>query len=421
MSIINRKQIANQVFFNSVKDSRFKTMKISVNIVTPLCEKTASLNALLSGILTRSCKAYPDFTQLSRKLSSLYGADLATSVSKFGDRQILTLSATGIDDRYALDNESIACELSNLLCGAVFEPYLMDGEFAKTEVEQERRQLLDVIDSELNDKRIYACGQLIKNMCKNEAFGIKRYGTREAIKSADAKSLYDEWKNILKTAVFEIFYIGDSPSDKAKQVFEDAFSKIDRAPCTLDNKIIRSASSVNRVVEEMELSQSKLVIGFRTDCAVGDEGVAAARLMCAVLGGTASSKLFCNVREKQSLCYYCTSRYDMQKGILYIDSGVEGGNLEKAEKAILNEIYEMQNGNISDFEIDAAKMAVVNSFNSSNDTVSGINAWYSSQLFSGDFKSIDEMSAQINAVTKSDIIQAAKKLTLDTVYVLKNK
>ena len=421
MSSIIRNTISDGVFFNSVKDSRFKTMKISVNIIVPLAEKTASSNALLCGVLTRSCKAYPDFTILSKKLSSLYGADLSSSLRKSGDRQILTLTASGIDDRYAFDGESISKELSALLCGVLFEPYLNGNAFVESEVEQERRQLLDLIDSEFNDKRIYATGQLVKNMCKNEAFGIKRYGTAEGIKAVTPSSLYDTWQNLLKTAVFEIFYIGDSSADKAQSVFANAFLQISRSPIELTNEVIRSADSVNRITEEMELSQSKLVMGFRTDSAVPDEDVNATRLMCAVLGGTANSKLFCNVREKQSLCYYCSSRFDMQKGILSVDSGVEGENLEKAEKAILKEIADMQSGNISDFEIEATKMAVINSFNSTNDTVSGIDSWYTSQLFSGSFKTIDELSEEINAVTKEQLVNAAKKLTLDTVYILKNK
>ena len=421
MSSIVRKEISNGVFFNSIKDSRFKTMKISVNIIIPLTEETASSNALLCGVLTRSCKAYPDFTVLSKKLSSLYGADLVSALRKSGDRQILTLTASGLDDRYAFDGESVSKELSALLCGVIFEPYLNGSAFVESEVEQERRQLLDLIDSEFNDKRIYATGQLVKNMCRNEAFGIKRYGTAEGIRAVTPSSLYETWQNLLKMAVFEIFYIGDSSAEKAENVFANAFSSVERKPVELENKVVRSADKVNRVTEEMELSQSKLVMGFRTDSAVPDGDTNATRLMCAVLGGTANSKLFCNVREKQSLCYYCSSRYDSQKGILTVDSGVEGDNLEKAEKAILNEIADMQNGNISDFEIDSTKMAVINSFNSSNDTVSGIDGWYTSQIFDGSFKSIDELSAEINAITKEQLIEAAKKLTLDTVYILKNK
>ena len=340
---------------------------------------------------------------------------------KAGDCQLITISASGIDDRYTLSGESVAKELSDLLCDVIFEPNLKDGAFVESEVEQERRQLLDLIDSEFNDKRIYANGQLIKNMCANEVFGIKRYGTAENLKQATPQSLYEAWKKLLNTAVFEIMYIGDSPADKAMQVFKSAFENIDRSPVTLNTEVVRSADDVKHISEEMELSQSKLVMGFRTGIAIPDNEVNATRLMCAILGGTANSKLFCNVREKQSLCYYCASRYDKMKGIMTVDSGVEGDNIEKAEKGILKEIEDMQNGIISDFEIDSTKMAVINSFYTSNDTVSGIESWYANQLFDGEFKTIEEMSAQINAVTKEEIVNAAKKLTLDTVYVLKNK
>lgn len=421
MNFINRNEISNGVYFSSIKDNRFKTMKISANIIVPLSQETASENALLCGVLSRSCKAYPDFTLLSKKLSSLYGADLATSVVKSGDCQVLRISASGLDDNYAFAGESISRELSSLLCSVIFEPNVSNNAFEEEEVEQERRQLLDLIDSEFNDKRIYANGQLIKNMCANEVFGMKRYGTPEKIKAVTPASLYFTWQNILKTARFEIIYIGDSSADKAQKVFADAFSDVQRSPSSLQTEVVKSSDDVKHIVENMELSQSKLVMGFRTGTAIPDESVNATRLMCAILGGTASSKLFCNVREKQSLCYYCASRYDSHKGIMTIDSGVEGDNLEKAEKAILKEVEDMKNGIISDFEIEATKMAVINSFRTSNDTVSGIETWYANQLFNTSFKTVDEISAEINAVTKEDIISVAQRLSLDTVYQLKNK
>ena len=180
---INRQTLADNVYFNSVRDSRFKTMKISANLIVPLSSDTASANAVLAGVLSRSCEEYPDFTALSKKLSSLYGADLTVNVTKCGDRQVVTISAAGLDDRYALDNESVAEELSRLLCSVIFRPNVSDSAFIGSEVEQERRQLLEVIDSEFNDKRIYANSQLIKNMCKDEVFGIKRNGTAEQIKA----------------------------------------------------------------------------------------------------------------------------------------------------------------------------------------------------------------------------------------------
>ncbi len=406
MSFIQRTPIADGVYFNSVRDSRFKTMKLSVHLFVPLSAETASENALIAGVLSRSCKAYPDFTALSRKLSALYGADLNVSSAKIGENQVISISASGLDDRYAIDGESIAKELSVLLCGVIFEPNLSGRAFVAGEVEQERRQLLDLIDSEYNEKRIYANARLIEIMCADEVFGIKRYGTAEAIRAATPESLYTAWEKLLKDAVAEIIYIGDSSPEKAVEVFTEAFQSIPRTPVTLRTEVIREAGEVKRVTEEIEVSQSKLVMGFRAGIALPE---------------TATSKLFCNVREKQSLCYYCAARYDKDKGIIVIDSGVEGENIEKLEAGILKEIDDMKNGVISDFEIDSAKMAIINAYQGSNDTVGGIESWFARQLLQDGFRTIEEESALLSAVTREEIIAAANKLTLDTVYVLKNK
>ena len=421
MNMINRKTLADGVNFIGVQDSRFKTMRLSANIITPLSAEYASENALLCGMLSRSCKKYPDFTALSKKLDSLYGAELSASVRKAGDNQILTISAAGIDDRYTLDGEKMTKELSELLCSVIFEPNLSGAAFVESEVEQERRQLLDVLDSEFNEKRTYANAQLIQNMCKDEVFGIKRYGTAEKIKAATPQSLYETWQRLLKTAAFEILYVGDSAPDMAEAVFAGAFYGIDRAPMTAQTQIVRAAKEAKHVTEEIDVSQSKLVMGFRAGTALPDKEVYAAILMCAVLGGTVNSKLFCNVREKQSLCYYCGSRYDKIKGLVIVDSGVEGENIEKLEAGVLKEIEGMKNGVITDFEISATKMAIINSYQTSNDTVGGIESWYANQFFDEKFKTIEEMSAVINAVTKEEVVAAANRLTLDTVYVLKNR
>ncbi len=421
MNTIQRKTLADGVSFSGVQDSRFKTMRLSASIITPLSADTASENALLCGMLSRSCKQYPDFTALSKKLESLYGAELSASVRKAGDNQVLTISAAGIDDRYTLDGESVTKELSELLCSVIFEPNLADGAFVESEVEQERRQLLDVLDSEFNEKRTYANAQLIKNMCKDEVFGIKRYGTAEKINAATPRSLYQTWQRLLKTAVFEILYIGDSAPDKAEAVFAAAFKGIEREPAMAQTEIVRTAGEPKHITEEIDVAQSKLVMGFRAGTALPDKEVYATALMCAILGGTANSKLFCNVREKQSLCYYCGSRYDKVKGLVIIDSGVEGENIEKLEAGVLKEIEDMKNGVITDFEISATKMAIINSYQTSNDTVGGIESWYASQFFDSSFKTIAEMSAIINAVTKEEIVAAANRLALDTVYVLKNR
>lgn len=413
-----RVEISDAVAFNSIKENRFKTMRISVTAFLPLKKETAAQNALLSLVMTRSCDKYPDFTLLSKKLSYLYGASLSSGFHKTGDVQALTFSISGIDDRYALDDEIISKELSNLLCDVVFNPFVKDGAFDSAECEQERRQLIDMIDSEFNEKRIYANQKAVSIMCADEAYGIRRYGDKESVSALTATDLYNAWTEMLSRARFEIIFVGDCDSSNALEVFKDRFSKINRNVAKLETKVKLKADTVKYENEDMELSQSKMILGFRTAVAEPDEDTMATRLMCAVLGGTAHSKLFCNVREKLSLCYYCSSSYIRSKGIMLIESGVESDNIEKAKEAILGEIKAMQDGDITDEEIEAAKMSMANSFNSACDTVSGIDSYYLSQMLDATVYTPQEAVDKINSITKEDVIRCANKLSLDTVFTL---
>lgn len=416
--LISEKLMEN-IHFHSVREERFKTFRLSAAFYVPLAADTVSKYALLTRVLLRTCERYPDFTALSKKLSALYGASLSADCFKAGDRLGLLFSVSGLDDRYALNNESVTDELSQLLCEILFRPKLTDDVFDEQELQLSKRELIDMIDSEFNEKRIYALQQAASIMCEGEPFAISRLGTKEAAEAITAQELFDAWQTLLSTARVEIFYVGDSSPKKAKENFSAIFSKLIRNCAELPNTVVRSAESVREVSEEMELSQSKMILGFRTDCAEPDEDVTAFRLMTAVLGGTAHSKLFNNVREKLSLCYYCAARYNRTKGILTIDSGVETDNITKAKEAILKEIEDMRNGVITDFEIESAKKSVINSFNEMNDSQAAIEGWYLSQIFDRETFPAEELCEKINAVTKNEIIAAAKKLSLDTVYVLK--
>ncbi|MBQ8001589.1 MAG: insulinase family protein [Ruminococcus sp.] len=421
MNSMDRKQIAQGVNFSAVSDNRFKTMKISATVLVPLSKDTASAYALLTQVMTRSCEEYPDFTALSRKLSSLYGASLSGGVRKIGESLALTFSVSGLDDRYALTNESISEELSRILCSVIFKPLLQGEAFNSEEVEQERRQLIELAEGEINDKRAYANNRLLELMCGDEPYGIRRYGTVEAIKGVTAAELYSTWRTMLNRAHFEIFFIGDSSADTARAVFTEEFAKIDRNLFTLSTDIVRSADNVREYEDRMEVAQAKLLLGFRTGCGGADEGVTAMRLMCAILGGSAHSKFFINVREKQSLCYYCVSRYQRAKGLMIVESGVEFDNIEKTKQAVLAEVDAIRRGEVTEDEINFAKLSVANDFVSICDTVSGIGEWYISQLSDGRLLSVEEAIAEFNAVTKEQIVEAANKLTLDTVYVLRGE
>ncbi len=421
MESLIREKIGEQAYFNVVPVKRFKTMKITLAAFVPAERGHASEYAVLSDILTRGSRKYPSLKVLEKKLLSLYGAELSSNVRMQGDMQVLSLSLTGLCEKFAFDNTAIAGELSEILCQLLFDPNVSGGKFAENDLCQSKRQVLEAIDSEFNDKRLYSLKRCVEIMCKDSPGGIDRLGDRQGVLNVSAESLYTAWQRLLADARFEIFYISDTGSDAAEKIFKNSFSKIRRTPASLSTELFASGGGVKRVTEEMELSQSKLVMGL--SCGVNAESRDYFKmiLLSAVLGGTPSSKLFMNIREKQSLCYYCSSRYNRSKGYIVVESGVEGSNLQKAEEGILGEIEQIKQGNISDFEIESAKLALVNSYRSAGDTVSSIEAWYLARITDEIMLTPEQTAKEICDVTKQQLSEIAAGIDLDAVFTLKSK
>lgn len=420
---IQQRKICNGVNFRGIRDSRFKTVRISVNFFVPLQNDTVAANALLPFLLSRASEDYPDYTKLGQKLAELYGADLTASVQKMGETQVLSISIGGLSDRYALQKETISEELAVLLCRSIFHPLFdEEGFFTKDGFDQERRQTVELIDSEYNDKRTYARHRCEQIMCKGEAFEISRLGSKEQIAALKRPEMTECWKQLLCSSQIEILVLGDCNPDGVYGLFSKAFSKLERpAPPQCQTEIVRKVQKVKYETETQDVAQSKLVMGFRAGIASPDKEVPATKLMTALLGGTPHSKLFLNVREKLSLCYYCVARYDSKKGIILVESGVETENIEKAEKEILLQLKEIQQGNFTEEEIRSTKLSMSNSYRTVNDYLGGMENWYLSQALENTVKTPQEAAEEINAVTREQIIQAANQVSLDTVYRLTGK
>lgn len=412
-----RKEICEGVVFNSIVDHRFRIGRLSVTLLLPLSRETAAANALLSCVLTRSCQKYPDFTSLNRKLNELYGAALYPMVRRIGDFQAITISASGLDDRYTLDNESVSSELAELLCAILCEPKLINGHFDEEDVEQERRQLLEDIDAEYNEKRVYAVNRCIEKMCRDELFAIGRYGTREDVVKLTHEQLVSAWKNLLECAKIEITMLGSADPEKAYQRFAEIFGNKPRK-IGGSTKIITEVPEVKHIVETDEITQSKLVLGYRCAYPKDQRQIVAASLMSAILGGTPTSKLFSNVREKQSLCYYCASRVDTEKAILLIDSGVETENIGKAQEAIIEQVELLKNGRITDDEMLSAKLAVKNAYISALDSLVSVQAFYIQSILRTEHLSPEEAADIVESITRDEIIDLAASMQLDTVFSL---
>lgn len=413
-----RERIAEGVHFNTIYDDRFKTSRILVAMMTGIEREKAPSVTASAGLLVHSTAAYPTFEKLSRKLDSLYGTTVSGSSGKRGDNQMLYLSASGISDEYSLDGKSVYEEMAKLLCGILFDPNVKDGRFPDEDFRQEKRQLLDAIDAQFNEKRAYAKKRFLETMCADEKYGVNLCGTKELVETLTSSAVYERYKEIVGTARVEILCLCSNDTENVKNIFAENFAKIERTPLDCETQVVRRAEKVKEKTDVEDVVQSKLILGFRTDCAEPDEDVDAMKMMTAVLGGTAHSKLFNNVREKQSLCYYCVAGCDSVKGIMTVESGVEKENIEKTKAAVLKEIEDMKNGVITDEEIESAKLSLANSCISCMDTASSTQMWYLTQILKGNIITPEEQAERFSRVTKEQIVEAAKKLTLDTVYVL---
>ena len=413
----NKSGISEGIEFCSISAEGFKSSCISVNFVLPLGEK-ASLYALVPNVLTRSSEKYPDLASIERKLANLYGADLIVDVSKVGENQILKLEVSCIDDRFALENEVISAECSKLLFELIFKPNVKNGAFSQHDTESEKRLLIERLYAEQSDKRSYAKNKCEELMFSEEAYGIHRFGTVEGIEKITPENLYEAYCEILRTAKIVVCSSGNTDANRVCEEFKAYSNKLSRELCLGETLFVEKSEDVQYVKEQEPVKQGKLVMGFRMGMTDANDNYAARRVMVDLFGGSPHSKLFTVVREKMSLCYYCSARMIRAKGIMFVQSGIESFNEDKAKEAILGQLEDVKNGNFSQDDIDASVKALEDSFKSVTDSPESLDSWFMSQCVSGAYKYPEDFINDFKNVTKEEIMKAAQDVTLDTVFML---
>ncbi len=407
------------VELSNITAEGFKSACVTISFVLPLGDK-AAYYALVPGVLTRSSKKYPDVTAIERKLALLYGAELVADVSKVGENQILKLGVSCIDDRFAFDGESITTECSELLFELIFNPLTENGVFTSKDVESEKRLLCERLDAETGDKRVYAKNRCEEIMFSDEAYGIHRLGSRDAIEGITPESLFEAYNEILANAKICVCVSGKTDYDAVKNMLSKYIGSVKRDLVTTETVFVEKAEDVTYEKESEPVKQGKLVMGFRLGMRDADDNYAARRIMVDLFGGSPHSKLFTIVREKMSLCYYCSARMIRQKGIMFVQSGIESYNEEKATEAILQQLEDIKNGNFTDDEVEASVKALEDSFKSVSDSPEALDSWFMSQCVSGDYKYPEDFIEEFKNVTREEIIKAASDVTLDTIFMLES-
>ena len=416
---MTRTMLAEGVYLNYLPARKFKTSVLSAQFVTPLQRDTAAAHALLTAVLRRGTVSCPDMGILSAQLDKLYGARIDYTVRKKGENQCVGFVASFIDDSFVPGGERLLEPVAALLGELICDPVTVRGRFVPAYFESEKVNLVDAIRSILNDKRDYASSRLLQEMCAGEAYGVPRLGDEATAEKISLKKLHTIYSRLISTSRLELFYSGSAELKRVEQALLSAFATLPREsvqgiPDTAEHP---ARPEVKYVEEVMDVTQGKLGMGF----SCGSDDSAAILMGNTLFGGSSNSKLFMNVREKLSLCYYASSVYHRQKGIITVSSGIEFENYQKAYDEILAQLEAVRKGELEDWELEGAKSTLLNAYTSMSDSQSKLENFYLGQIATGHSESPEELAAQVREVTPERIFRAMESVQLDTVYFLKGK
>lgn len=406
-----------------LKDTKFKSLMVSINYLLPLKEKEASKNALIALVLKQGCDKYRSEKEIEMQLASLYNASVDTSIEKLGDNYSITFNLDILNKKYI--SKDVLSEALNILKNIIYFPYLERGVFCKEYIDREKEALISRINEMKNNKKKYSINRLEQEMFRGEAYSVSRFGKIEDIEKETPESVYNQYTKLINTGKVTIIVSGNTDG------YEDILSLVtDTLEINLDkseDKYVytnqeNEQGALKNIEEYEDLSQSILCLGLKFKN-ISKSDTYAIGLYNTILGETPASKLFQNVREKESLAYFAAAQYIKFKGAIYIYTGIGISNLDKAKKVIKDQIEDIKNGNISDEELEAAKRHSLSKIKLMKDSKEGMLMYtISNTAFNeGKVVSLEEIEQEISKLSKEQVVDIANKAYIDTIYLLGGK
>ncbi len=400
---------------------QFKTYAISVYVGSPLQEDTVTPNALIPFVLRRGSKTYPETKQFREKLDDLYGAGFGFDVYKRGDYQMLQFRMDVIQDDFVSSPQPLLDQAIQFLGEAITQPAMEGRTLVRKYIDSEKTTLQKRLESIVNDKIRYAAERCIAEMCSNEPYRLHPLGTIDRIPSIDAEGLTERYEALLRQSPIDIYVVGNTKLEQVLPLIERYFAA--RGERSSDYSLRaehRSVGQVKEVVERLDVNQGKLNMGLRVRTSYADDSYPSALLYNGILGGYPHSKLFTNVREKASLAYYASSRLDGHKGILTIQSGIEIANYEKAVSIIKEQLTAMEEGQISDTELQQTKAMITGHLRELQDSAFELIAFDFNNRLSGADRTVPALIEAVEQTDKEQIRRMARQVQLDTIYFLRD-
>ena len=415
-------EIKNGVDLHTIKTSKFKTNLIAVMLTNKITKENATKNALLSLILRRGTANIKTQDEISKKLENIYGANFDCGIDKIGDNQVLKFYLESLNNEYLPVEEDNLKESIEILLDIVCNPLVEENKFKQEYFEAEKEKLKQIIEAKKDNKGMYAFNRCIEEMYKNSPYGIYKFGSIEELEKITNEELYKYYMEFIQKCKIDIYISGKISEEARKYIINNnnILKLKERKPEYIENSLENITEVKEKVIEESaEITQGKLVIGMNVETN-GENSKNIALIYNAILGGTATSKLFQNVREKASLAYTASSNYIRQKNSIFIRCGIEIENYEKALKIIKEQIEDMKQGNFTEEELENTKQYIISAIEAIEDEQDTQIAYSFSHEISKTSDSINEYKKGVELVTKQQVIDLANTIKINTIYFLKN-
>ncbi|WP_017471945.1 EF-P 5-aminopentanol modification-associated protein YfmF [Amphibacillus jilinensis] len=420
---LNEEQIDKKGYkLHIVNSKKFKTVHITAKFRCLLKRETVTKRALLPFVLQQGTKRYTTSNAFRRALDDLYGAVLSMDGTKKGEQHILTARMTIANQNYLSDQHNILTDGLNLFKEALFAPNVINNRFDPKVVEREKQTLKQKIAAIVDDKMHYANMRMIDEMCKEEPYHLHVHGYPDDLERITAEELYSYYQSVISEDPLDLYVLGDFESIDIKKLIGNLFDRDLSKHLDLDiSSETPVVNEVKDIIEEQELQQGKLHFGYRTHTKYADKDYPALQVFNAIFGGFPSSKLFINVREKNSLAYYAASRFESHKGLLFVFSGIAPTDYDRAKAIILEQMEAMREGQFTEAQIDEAKRLIINQYKETLDDPFGMTEVLYNQQLADSSRSVSEFIDAVESVNHQAIVQMANKIELDTTYFLTAK
>ena len=418
----NESDLKEGIKLHIIKTDKFKTNLIAVMLTTKLERENITKNALIPAVLRRGTTNLNTQEEINKKLENMYGAGLDCGIDKTGDNQVLKFYIESINDEFLpQDNENMLKISYETIFEMIFSPYLENNCFKKEYVEQEKENLKQIIQARIDNKAKYAIDRCIEEMYKDEPYGLYKFGYVEDLEDINEKNLYEYYLQLINNCKIDIFVSGILDENIVEDIKNNEnISKMQkRNPAFIVPEIkAKKSEQENLIQDKLDVTQGKLILGLDID--VDDENLRYDTMIYnSILGGSANSKLFQNVREKASLAYTASSSYIRFKNNIIINCGIEIENYEKALKIIKEQVEAIKNGDFTDEEVENAKQGIIAAVKTIDDEQDTEITYFYSQEFSHIKNNIDEYIDKVRKVNKENVLNIANKISINTIYFLR--